>query len=639
MVNLAGTETSEPEISAALADLIASWRRVFHQTTPAHGRDLLRRAANELWAALTIDATMYPAEDARALARQAAVDGLSEFAEFVGIAPDDAQQIMVEARDTAHTAHCTPAADADRPRAELRVIRVKRGELHEAVRQTQEALIAAAAPVFYRGGVLVRPVFRRERSKLTNEYTVVSICLRLTGPLLSNAVAKGVAAYEIQDRRGQWVAIDPPMDVIDTVLALAPASKFPTLVGIIDSPTMRPDATLLTECGYDAVTELWHQPAGDVELSPIADRPMKEDARAALRLFTDLLIAFPFKSDVDRSVALAAVLTVILRGAFDTVPLFLFLAPEAGTGKTYLIRLIAAIASGRDVPATVGSRDPLEMDKRLVSSAFEASPILFLNNLSFDLDSDMLCQMITDGIISIRPLGKSEQIRCDCRATTVFANGNNIRVKGDLVRRTLTGRLDARTERPETRQFAFDPIARVRANRGAYLSAAFTIVRAYVVAGRPDVASPLAGFDAWSQMVRAPLIWLSEPDPAASIDDARALDPERENLRALIEAIRKNIGVGKEFTAADCERLAGEMTHDLGGRSVYARPDFRSVMLVGGRLDGRRIGRMLMRQRDRRAAGCWIEIAAYSDKTSNTYRLVAEPGSAAAADDDAEPRL
>lgn len=146
------------------------------------------------------------------------------------------------------------------------------------------------------------------------------------------------------------------------------------------------------------------------------------------------------------------------------------------------------------------------------------------------------------------------------------------------------------------------------------------------------------GFEGWTQFVRLPLLWLGEPDPAATIEEARRLDPDRENLRGLIEAIRKHIGINKEFTAADCERLAGEMRHDLDGRSVHARPDFRGVMTIGGKVSPRSIGRMLMRYRDRRVGEFSIEIAVLSDKTANSYRLAGPPGSAAttAADRDYE---
>jgi hypothetical protein len=107
------------------------------------------------------------------------------------------------------------------------------------------------------------------------------------------------------------------------------------------------------------------------------------------------------------------------------------------------------------------------MEKRLTAAAVEAKPIVNLNNLTFDLESEMLCQMVTDGIVEIRPFGKNQEtIPCDCYAITVFANGNNIRIAGDPVRRTLTCAMDAKCERPEMRTFAFDPVERVKADRG-----------------------------------------------------------------------------------------------------------------------------------------------------------------------------
>jgi hypothetical protein len=60
-------------------------------------------------------------------------------------------------------------------------------------------------------------------------------------------------------------------------------------------------------------------------------------------LLTDLLVGWPFESSVDRSVALAAILTAVLRGAFDVVPMNLLRAPDVGS-KSYLVDLISTVA-------------------------------------------------------------------------------------------------------------------------------------------------------------------------------------------------------------------------------------------------------------------------------------------------------
>src|SRR5262245_62934656 len=81
------------EIPTAVADAIASWRRVFAGRNGADARDLLRKAAADLWETLEIDRTVHP--DSHIVARQESVDALAEMAELGGIGPDDAQAIFV----------------------------------------------------------------------------------------------------------------------------------------------------------------------------------------------------------------------------------------------------------------------------------------------------------------------------------------------------------------------------------------------------------------------------------------------------------------------------------------------------------------------------------------------------------------
>jgi len=78
----------------------------------------------------------------------------------------------------------------------------------------------------------------------------------------------------------------------------------------------------------------------------------------------------------------------------------------------------------------------------------------------------------------MRILGASKLASIEARGTTFFATGNNLVIFGDMTRRVITARLDARMERPEYREFAGDPVAKVQANRGAYIAAALTICKA-----------------------------------------------------------------------------------------------------------------------------------------------------------------
>lgn len=150
------------------------------------------------------------------------------------------------------------------------------------------------------------------------------------------------------------------------------------------------------------------------------------------------------------------------------------------------------------------------------------------------MQSDLLCQAITADTIKVRPLGASAQV--EIPSTTLWsANGNNLVLAGDLPRRSLLCRLDPGCERPEERQFSFDPLERVRQNRTGYVSAILTILRAYIVAGRPDMGgTPFGGFGQWSALVRGALMWVGEPDPCASRDAIMDEDPELGQLRTLL---------------------------------------------------------------------------------------------------------
>ena len=85
-------------------------------------------------------------------------------------------------------------------------------------------------------------------------------------------------------------------------------------------------------------------------------------------------------------------------------------------------------------------------------------------------------------------------------------------IRGDLTRRTLRCRIDAKVEQPENRVFSNDPVEEARKARPALVVAALTILRAYHVAGRPQKPNPLGSFEAWSDLVRGALMWLGAAD-------------------------------------------------------------------------------------------------------------------------------
>jgi putative DNA primase/helicase len=181
----------------------------------------------------------------------------------------------------------------------------------------------------------------------------------------------------------------------------------------------------------------------------------------------------------------------VVRGAFPTAPLHAVIAYAAGSGKSYLCDIASTISNGRPMPvmsAAAGREE--ELEKRLTAAVLSGQSMLSVDNVNGQLRSDLLCQLTTQQIIDVRPLGESKQVSVETGGLTCFATGNNLQVCSDLTRRTIVSLLDPKLEQPERRTFGKRPTSLVLADRGKYIAACLTIVRAYIVAGYPDKRSP-----------------------------------------------------------------------------------------------------------------------------------------------------
>jgi putative DNA primase/helicase len=251
-------------------------------------------------------------------------------------------------------------------------------------------------------------------------------------------------------------------------------------------------------------------------------------------------------------------------------------APQAGTGKSFLLDLAALIATGERCAVMSVSPKPEETEKRLIAAALSGFPIIAIDNCREPLQGDFLCQVTERPLLQLRPLGTSTQTRIPNTFTT-FANGNNAIVADDLVRRTLRCDLDANLEKPEERQFKSNPKAMILADRGSYIAACLTIPRAYVVAGRPHRLTPLPSYEPWSDNVRSPLVWLGCPDPVDTIASARADDPVRQARTSVFTAWATELGLDETgyFTSELVNRA--EERHPEDG--PYMRPELRNSFL------------------------------------------------------------
>ena len=509
------------------------------------------------------------------------------------------------------------AARAPAPRAEgdhRPVVKLVAGQIKAQVDAVEKALIARGG-LFQRSNMIVFVGEAPMRTSKDREVTSVRIFERGENALAED-IAEAVYLVRYDARAGADVPVNPPAWLIKTLQQRVGRFRFPLLVAVVNAPTIRPDGSLLTQAGYDKSTGLIYDPRGQV-FPAIAARPSRRDAERALGTLAQLLAGFPFEADADRAVALSAILTACARQALPTAPLHAFTAPAAGTGKTKIVDIASVISSGRE--AGVISQSPMEeeMEKRLSALLLQGASAIAIDNCTSPIEGNFLCIALTQPTSMVRPLGTSKQIEVGTNAF-VSATGNNLVIKGDMTRRAIVSRLDARMERPELRQFSFEPVERAKGDRPMYVAAALTILRAYITAGAPRQAAPLGSFEEWSRLVRDALIWLGCADPCRTMEDARANDPSLGELREVLTQWRKVVKTERITGRRLIERAVRQSGGGLpGSKAEFDHPDLREVLLAvagqGGVINGRKLGLWLGAHEKKPVGDVWLQKAGMLD--------------------------
>lgn len=486
---------------------------------------------------------------------------------------------------------------------ELPIIQVEGGKRHTMAEEAIRAMHAYGVEFYQRDRSLVRVACAKAK---TSDGQVIEVpgVVPVTIPIMGRAMGQA-AIWQRETLVGKRVVIhpmDPPKDVVEQVAAMVGEWPFPPISGVISTPTMRPDGTILDQVGYDAATGLVLMAPPKMPAMP--DHPTRYEADLAVEVLQSLLKEFPFVDDASRAVALSMILTVVLRGALlPAVPMHAATAPAPGTGKSFLADIVSAIGTGERCAVIASSPNVEETEKRLIGAALSGQQIIAIDNVSEMMAGDFLNQVTERPLLQIRPLGTSTTIRIP-NTFTVFANGNNLSAPADLVRRTLICRLDANVENPEAREFDRNPVADVLRDRGRYIAAALTIGRAYVLAGYPDQLPSLPSFERWSDLVRSALAWLGCGDACASMDMARAEDPIRAERTAFFMAWRDELGESAKLTAQEIIAKSDGFDHIKG---IFTHPNLRDSCLEiaqergsGNKVSPQRLGRWLTKNQGNR---------------------------------------
>jgi hypothetical protein len=477
------------------------------------------------------------------------------------------------------------------------------GQLVRVVAQTAEGTVSRlirppGAPVVRTVGPAVL------RSELTRH-------MKFVAPVRTKT---GTTIYE---RRG------PTLPIVNYLIE-AGASTVPHLAGIVEAPVFLPSGRVLQAPGYDPESQIMFIPPPGVEFLPVPEEPSAEDIHVALDWLHEAVCDFPFEDEVSRAAFEAGILSYFARWAYaGPTPFFLVDGNVRGSGKTKLVGLAATICLGRK-PFLCQQTTDDKLEKELITGvALSGAMMVLVDNISRPFGSAPLDSALTETVWT--PVLKYDNHLSQLPLYAIWwGSGNNVQFHRhcDTPRRTLRIRLRSPHERPEERSgFRHDLDTWAPANRRHLVWAALTLLRGFHCAGRP-VRKDNGGFNGWSRMPRAALLWAGEPDPwdaCASKDESA--DATAEALGQFLRGYRELLGmVGKPALTA--QELLTELQAELEYRREKAGHQARFEGLIGAictlepprgnaRLpDSGALGRMLRSHKERPIDGLFLEPSA-----------------------------
>ena len=430
-----------------------------------------------------------------------------------------------------------PPADEKRP-----VIRLS-PHITRWVNDGQKALLALPdAPVLFQRARRLALIARGVKPpRWLNRPADAPVIVEALAPYLDE-LASRAARWEKFDKRAkkgeEWVEVLPPPRFAQTLQA-RPAWPFPLLEGIIHSPTLRPDGSLLERPGYDETTGLFFDSNGTT-FPTLPHHATLDEARSALGLLQEVVRDFPFAHPWDFSAWVSAVLSLVCRYTIQgCVPLHGITATTRGSGKSLLADTIALIGTGHPAARWSQVFDEDEERKRLLALALDGDPLICIDNITAPLGSGALAMALTSRSIKDRVLGSTQTKEAPMSAV-FLCTGNNVQYVGDVARRVVPIAIDPVMERPEERTGFAHPqlLPWVTQHRPQLTIAALILVHAYFDAGCPTQGlTPFGSFEPWSDLIRQALVWAGEADPCEGRKDIEVgSNPEFEVLAVLLQA-------------------------------------------------------------------------------------------------------
>ena len=226
-----------------------------------------------------------------------------------------------------------------------------------------------------------------------------------------------------------------------------------SIVGVLNGPTIDEKGNLLNSAGYHLIGGAGWFMVAPVEGLTIPDQCTLAVCQDAVARIHQVVEFFPWATNLDFPKWLTGLIAANARGQVDVSPMMLVTAHSAGSGKSYLVRMISWILTGAEPdlmpwPADDRNRDD-ELRKLLSGLVQGGATLAAVDNFptGSELSSAVLCAFLTAPIFKARRLGVNDGTTSGgINRVFMIGSGNNVTPASDLADRMLMVRLDAPEE-------------------------------------------------------------------------------------------------------------------------------------------------------------------------------------------------
>jgi len=324
---------------------------------------------------------------------------------------------------------------------------------------------------------------------------------------LSTLIEKYIVPYRIGDRGYRVFSSLTPAKGKIAIESQQFRDKLPHLTKIIPVQGFFKSQNQLYLCkkGYDAKTKTYvNHDAPDIRTDMTID-----DAK---RIILDIYKEFAFRTEQDRTNAIAHLFTPALRGLYSAnhvrVPIYFYLGNRERAGKDYCAGIVQIVHTGEaieDSPlSTSDYKAPYleeELRKQLISSFMTGRRLLHFANCRGHIDNAEIERASTSSFYEARLLGVNKIVKFENDMEFSLSGNIGITHTDDFENRCIKINLFLDIEDANSRTFSTPNLhAYISEHRSEILSALYSLIKKWWDAGAAPGKVAFTSFSQWAEI-------------------------------------------------------------------------------------------------------------------------------------------